>query len=80
MNGLSQSLRNPDAVKVLFSLHPLPQDEILKADLSISDKETYGAVSYTHLLIENSSCHITPVIVDWSPEVKYCLLYTSRCV
>lgn len=51
LNGLSQSLRNPYAVKVLFSLHPLPQDEILKADLSISDKETYGEIKRTNALI-----------------------------
>lgn len=51
MNGLSESLRNPYAVKVLFSLHPLPQDEILKADLSISDKETYGEIKRTNALI-----------------------------
>lgn len=51
LNGLSQSLRNPYAVKVLFSLHPLPQDEILKADLSISDKETYGEIKRTNSLI-----------------------------
>ena len=31
LNGLSQSLRNPYAVKVLFLLHPLPQDENIKS-------------------------------------------------
>lgn len=51
LNGLSQSLRNPYAVKVLFSLHPLPQDEILKANLNISDKETYGEIKRTNSLI-----------------------------
>lgn len=51
LNGLSQSLRNPYAVKVLFSLHPLPQNEILKANLSISDKETYGEIKRTNSLI-----------------------------
>lgn len=51
LNGLSQSLRNPYAVKVLFSLHPLPQDEILKANLNISDKETYSEIKRTNSLI-----------------------------
>lgn len=51
LNGLSQLLRNPYAVKVLFSLHPLPQDEILKANLNISDKETYSEIKRTNSLI-----------------------------
>lgn len=49
--GLSQSLRNPYAVKVIFSLNPLPQDEDLKAQLNISDKITYNEIKRTNALV-----------------------------
>lgn len=49
--ALSQSLRNPYAVKVMFSLNPLPQDENLKEQLSISDKITFDEVRRTNALV-----------------------------
>ena len=49
--ALSQSLRNPYAVKVIFSLNPLPMDEELKKSLSISDKVTYNEIKRTNALV-----------------------------
>lgn len=51
LNALSQSLRNPYAAKVIFSLSPLPQDDELKAQLSISDKDTFGEIKRTNSLV-----------------------------
>lgn len=49
--ALSQSLRNPYAIKVIFSLNPLPQDDELKEQLSIFDKVTYNEIKRTNALV-----------------------------
>lgn len=49
--ALSQSLRNPYAVKVIFSLNPLPKNEELKERLSIADKVTYNEIKRTNSLV-----------------------------
>ena len=49
--ALSQSLRNPYAIKVIFSLNPLPMDDTLRAELSISDKTTLAELKRVNSLV-----------------------------
>lgn len=49
--ALSQSLRNPYATKVIFSLNPLPMDDTLRAELSISDKTTLAELKRVNSLV-----------------------------
>ena len=51
MSALSQSLRNPYATKVIFSLTPLEQNEKLKEWLRIADKESYSEIKRTNSLV-----------------------------
>lgn len=51
LSALSQSLRNPYAVKVIFSLNPLPQDDDLKKELLISNKAVYNEIKRTNSLV-----------------------------
>lgn len=49
--ALSQSLRNPYAIKVIFSLNPLPMDEDLKKELMIYDKNTLAELKRVNSLV-----------------------------
>ena len=51
LSALSQSLRNPYATKVIFSLTPLEQNEKLKEWLRIADKESYSEIKRTNSLV-----------------------------
>ena len=49
--ALSQSLRNPYAIKVIFSLNPLPADDALRDELIISDKSTLAELKRVNSLV-----------------------------
>lgn len=49
--ALSQSLRNPYAIKVIFSLNPLPMDDALRDELIISDKSTLAELKRVNSLV-----------------------------
>ena len=49
--AVSASLRNPYACKVLFSLNPLPVNDKLRSQLSISDKETVKETKRVNALV-----------------------------
>ena len=49
--ALSQSLRNPYATKVIFSLNPLPTDDALRDELIISDKSTLAELKRVNSLV-----------------------------
>lgn len=51
LTALSQSLRNPCAIKVIFSLNPLPMDEALKDKLMIFDKATLAELKRVNSLV-----------------------------
>lgn len=51
LTALSQSLRNPYAIKVIFSLNPLPMDEALKEKLMICDKTTLAELKRVNSLV-----------------------------
>ena len=51
LSALSESLRTPYALKVIFSLHPLPMNEELRDELIIYDKDTVAEIKRVNSLV-----------------------------
>lgn len=51
LSALSESLRTPYAIKVIFSLHPLPMNEELRDELLIYDKDTSAEIKRVNSLV-----------------------------
>ncbi len=51
LSALSESLRTPYALKVIFSLHPLPINDELRNELIIYDKDTVAEIKRVNSLV-----------------------------